>query len=154
MCLGYNITWIPEDAYPESYGIFINGTEYESGEWNGSAILVSVDGLTAGLYNFMLVVFDDPGQNATDTVIVRVRAQTSTSPPDTLGFVLLLFGVGVVGFVITFSILYTSTPYLRRFRREDDSEDPEEIQVAIEELKEDRSETTQDNETALDLDDE
>ncbi|TET10269.1 MAG: hypothetical protein E3J86_06175 [Candidatus Thorarchaeota archaeon] len=138
---GYNITWIPEDAYPESYGIFINGTLSESGEWNGSAILVSVDGLNAGLYNFMLVVFDDPGQNATDTVLVRVRAQTGTPPPDTLGVVLLLFGVGVVGFVITFSILYTSTPYLMRFRREDDSEDPEEIQVAIEELQEDRSET-------------
>ncbi len=145
---GYNITWIPEDAYPESYEIFINGTLSESGEWDGSAISVSVDGLNAGLYNFTLVVFDDPGQNATDTVLVRVHAQIGTPPPDVLGVVLILLGVGVVGFIITFSILYTSTPYLKRFRREDDSEDPEEIEVAIEELKEDRNETTRDNETS------
>ncbi len=102
------------------------------------------------MFNFTLVVFDDPGQNATDTVLVRVHVQTSEPPPDTLGIVLLLLGVGVVGFVITFAILYTSTPYLMRFRREDDAEDHEEIQVAIEELQEDRNEPTQDNETALD----
>ncbi len=132
----------------------INGTLDESGVWDGSAIFVSVDGLDAGLYNFTLVVFDDPGQNATDTVLVRVHAQIGTPPPDVLGVVVILLGVGVVGFVITFSILYTNTPYLMRFRREDDAEDPEEIQVAIEELQEDRSEPAQDIDPSLDLDDE
>jgi len=150
--LGNNITWWPVDSYPESFEIIINGTLYNSGPWSGSGILISVDWLEVGVYNFTLVVYDAPGQSAVDTVLVRVHARTSEPPPDTLGFVLFLLGVGMIGFAITFLILYTSTPYLARFRRGDD-DDSEEMQEAIEELKEYRNDTTQDNDVPLESDD-
>ncbi|MGY5872402.1 MAG: NosD domain-containing protein [Candidatus Thorarchaeota archaeon] len=151
---GYNITWIPEDAYPDHYEIFINVTLYKSGDWNGSEILVFVDGHDIGLYNFSLVVYDSPGQTSIDVVFVSVLAHSSEPPPDYFGFVLFLLGIGMVGFIITFSILYTSTPFLKRFKGESDSEDDAEILAALEEFVIDKNEplNTGDNDTSFDVD--
>ncbi|MHA1613922.1 MAG: right-handed parallel beta-helix repeat-containing protein [Candidatus Thorarchaeota archaeon] len=149
---GYNITWIPEDDYPESYEIFINETLYESGDWDGSEIVIIVDGHDIGVYNFTLVVYNIQGQNTLDTVYVRVRAQTTEPPPDYFGLAMFLLGIGLVGFIITFSILYASTLLLKRFRGENDSEDTENI--ALEDLKTDISKTLDTPDTSLDLEDE
>ncbi|MHA1389301.1 MAG: right-handed parallel beta-helix repeat-containing protein [Candidatus Thorarchaeota archaeon] len=81
---GYNITWLPQDAYPDYYEIFINETLYESGNWvrNGSEIMVFVDGYDIGVHNFTIVVYDMVGQTTTDSVFVRVLTPPSgTSPP-------------------------------------------------------------------------
>ncbi|MHA1135122.1 MAG: hypothetical protein ACTSSE_01405 [Candidatus Thorarchaeota archaeon] len=153
---GYNVTWLPEDAYPDHYEIFINETIYESGDWNGSEILVLVDGYDVGVYNFTLVVYDVLGQKTIDTVFVGVLTLPSDPPPDYFGTILFFLGIGAVGFIITFSILYTSTPFLKRFRRKSDSEDGEgeEIRTALEGLKTDADDTLdkQNNDDPLDLD--
>jgi parallel beta-helix repeat protein len=154
---GHNITWIPEDAYPKSYEIFINKTSYVSGDWNGSEISIVVDGLDVGFYNFTLVVYDIPGQNTADTVLLRVRVYISGPPPDLLSSVLFLLGIGVVGFVVTFSILYTATPFFNRFRGKNHTEDSKEISIALEELVSGKGEeigTQNKDSTSLDSDDE
>ncbi len=150
---GYNITWIPEDVYPESYEIFINETLYESGGWDGWEISIIVDGHDFGVYNYTVVVYNIQGQNTLDTVFVRVRAYTTEPPPDYFGLALFLLGVGAIGFIITFSILYASTLFLKRFRGENDSEDTEEILAALEELNKRKTLDTRDNNDSLDLDD-
>ena len=55
---GYNITWNPLDFNPRDYVIFKNGIEMESGPWNGSSIIVDVDGLSPGTYTYTCRVSD------------------------------------------------------------------------------------------------
>ena len=103
---GYNITWIPEDAYPESYEIFINEILYESGDWNGSEILVFVDGHDIGVYNYTLAVYDSLGQTSTDVVLVRVLAHTSEPPPsNSLTYILIIVSIVSVIIIISAVIL-------------------------------------------------
>lgn len=142
--VGHNITWTPEDDSPESYEIFMNGTLLSSGEWNGSEIVVSVDGYGIGLYNFTLVVTDVLNQETTDSVFVSVVSPSTEPSGDDFSFVLFLLGVGVLGFVVTFSILYLSTPFIQRFRKKDVLEDKDEISTALDEIKPDPSEAESD----------
>lgn len=71
--LGYNIEWYPTDNNPGHYEIYLNETLLEFGNWtSGNAIDVSLDGLSAGVHVYMIVVSDIYWMNATDTVIVTV----------------------------------------------------------------------------------
>ncbi|MGY5861321.1 MAG: SBBP repeat-containing protein [Candidatus Thorarchaeota archaeon] len=81
---GNIITWTPSDLRPESYEIFRNGSSIESRTWDGSAIPRNVDGLTAGVYNYTLVVRDSSGNTGFDTVMVVVLALTSTTTTTTV----------------------------------------------------------------------
>lgn len=136
--VGYNITWIPTDAYPDHYEVFINGTAHESGDWNGSEIVILVDGLDVGVHDYTLVVYDVIGQETMDTVLVVVFAYSNPPPPNYLLQVLFYLGIGAVGFIVAFSILYIRKPFLKHIRDEDDSVDNDEIQEAIKELVADR----------------
>lgn len=73
---GNTITWTPSDDYPAGYQILLNGTEYTSGAWNstGEEITVNVDGLTAGVYNYTIIIRDFRGNIATDEVMVTVQS--------------------------------------------------------------------------------
>ncbi len=81
------IVWNPSDAHPSQYTVYKNGSIHVSGGWNGSAIIVDVDGLSIGVYNFTILVEDVDGNNAIDTVIVLVVDGTCPlldSPSDVL----------------------------------------------------------------------
>ncbi len=70
---GNNIVWIATDTNPATYTVYKDGTIYEIDTWiSGSSIIISVDGLTSDQYNFTIVVFDQSGNKAIDTVIVAV----------------------------------------------------------------------------------
>ncbi|MCK5157604.1 MAG: hypothetical protein KAR08_00480, partial [Candidatus Heimdallarchaeota archaeon] len=73
---GNNIIWVATDNNPETYIVYKDGTLYEGDTWvSGSSIIVSVDGLTSGSqYNFTIVIVDQVGNAAKDTVIVAVTA--------------------------------------------------------------------------------
>ncbi len=145
---GYNITWTPVDAYPDHYEVFMNGMLYDSGEWNGSEIVLVVDGHDVGVYNYSIVVYDTLGQNAMDTVFVEVLT------PNYFLQVLFFIGIGMIGFIVTLSILYTSTPFLQHFKNDDDSEDEQEILAALEELSSDNDKSPEPREsTSLEEDD-
>ena len=141
---GHNITWTPLDESPESYEIFMNGILLSSGEWNGSEIIVFVDGYDIGLYNFTLIVRDVLNQGAADSVLVSVVPPPTGPSDNAFLFILFLLGVGVLGFVVTFSILYVSTPFIQRFRKKDVLEDKDEISTALDEIKPDPSEADSD----------
>jgi len=139
--VGYNITWTPVDAYPDHYEVFLNGLLYDSGEWNGSEIIIVVDGHDAGIYNYSIVVYDVPRLNTIDTVFVEVLDEPT---PNVFLQVLFFLGIGAVGFTVTFAILYSSTPFLKRFKNDDDdSEREQQILAALDELSSNNNKSTE-----------
>ncbi len=71
--VGNQITWNPSDLLPASYTITRNGTTVASGSWSGGAIVHSVDGLSVGIHEYVLTVFDSSGNSASDIVLVTVK---------------------------------------------------------------------------------
>ncbi len=83
---GNSITWNPTSTNEtDSYTITMNGTEVESGDWDGTAITIDVDGLSLGTYVYSLTVNDTLGNEASDTVnvfVVDTTNPTINSPND------------------------------------------------------------------------
>ncbi|MFW9965266.1 MAG: hypothetical protein ACFFCX_16960, partial [Candidatus Sifarchaeia archaeon] len=84
---GHQISWTPTDAHPASYEIFRDAVSVKSGVWNSSSeiISISLDGLSIGIYNYVIVVTDVGDNTAMDTVTVTVVDATSptiNSPSD------------------------------------------------------------------------
>ena len=77
---GHSITWSPDDLNPESYIIYLDGVIEDSDDWSSSSetISISVDGHSEGSYNYTIIVFDESGNTASDTVMVIVMASTTT----------------------------------------------------------------------------
>jgi hypothetical protein len=72
---GNNILWVATDTNPGTYIVYKDGELYETDTWiSGSSIIISVDGLISDQYNFTIVVVDQAGNSARDTVIVAVTA--------------------------------------------------------------------------------
>ncbi|MHA1859122.1 MAG: right-handed parallel beta-helix repeat-containing protein, partial [Candidatus Thorarchaeota archaeon] len=69
---GHNITWNASEEHPFLYKIYRNGTLVESGQWDGGNVTICVDGLELGAYEYTLVLYDEYGNGASDTVIVSV----------------------------------------------------------------------------------
>ncbi|MFW9965414.1 MAG: hypothetical protein ACFFCX_17710, partial [Candidatus Sifarchaeia archaeon] len=71
---GNQITWSPYDLHPSSYQIYREHVLVKSGTWNSSleTITFSVDGLTLGVYNVTIVVFDTTSRKTIDTVFITV----------------------------------------------------------------------------------
>ncbi|MBY8996320.1 MAG: hypothetical protein KGD60_01215 [Candidatus Thorarchaeota archaeon] len=81
------INWMPDDVDPSRYEIYQDSILIKSGLWNSSSetISISIDGLSAGVYDFELIVYDDLDHTATDLVIVIVNDVTTPtidSPSD------------------------------------------------------------------------
>nr|KXH73850.1 MAG: hypothetical protein AM325_16655 [Candidatus Thorarchaeota archaeon SMTZ1-45] len=95
--IGFTITWTPWDATPSSYSVLRNGTEIDSGVWDGSEIVVSLDGLSLGVYNYTLSLSDLNGNSVRNTVIITVFDAT---PPTIDSPIDIIYEVGVTGNVI------------------------------------------------------
>jgi plastocyanin len=76
--IGHNITWSPIEENPLNYLITKDGIEIASGSWDGTEILVSIDGLGRETYTYICTAYDQYGNNGSDTVIVNV---VDTAPP-------------------------------------------------------------------------
>ncbi len=85
--LGQIITWNPHDLNPSYYAIYRNGTLLYVRSWNSTSetLVVNVDGLGIGVYNYTALVSDSTF-NVTDTVLVTVTPDTTPpvvdNPPD------------------------------------------------------------------------
>jgi hypothetical protein len=79
---GNTIIWNPDDSHPKNFTIYKDGTVENSGSWDGSTITIDVDGLSPGVYNYTIVVYDLGGNSVTDTVVVTVNEVviTPTTP--------------------------------------------------------------------------
>jgi len=71
---GDTISWSPNDDNPSLYIIYLDGIELQSGAWNSSSeiLIVNVEGLSVGTYNFTIYFEDSTGRSGVDTVIVTV----------------------------------------------------------------------------------
>ncbi len=91
---GNAIVWTPWDASPASYSVLRNGIEIDSRPWGGSPIIVSLDGLSLGVYSYTLSLYDRVGLSASDTVIITVLDVTS---PTIDSQVPIFYEVGLTG---------------------------------------------------------
>ncbi|MHA2402296.1 MAG: hypothetical protein ACXADH_04830, partial [Candidatus Kariarchaeaceae archaeon] len=67
------IEWIAFDSYANNYTVFNNVSFYESGNWtSGSPIIINIDGLGVGAYNFTIIVYDESENSVNDSVIITV----------------------------------------------------------------------------------
>ena len=113
--LGNVIIWTPVDDNPYEYSVMINGSTVETGPWMGGSIVISLDGLTVGVYEFELTAYDGAYNSVTDSVLVHVlpagsaisNITTTTTPPAGLDpLIIILILAGGAGTVIIVVILY------------------------------------------------
>ncbi|MBD3157534.1 MAG: hypothetical protein GF309_01985 [Candidatus Lokiarchaeota archaeon] len=115
---GHEIVWHPSDLNPSYYEVYQEGEFSYNSTWDGSDVVVSIDGLDAGDYNFTLVVYDGSGNNATDTVIVSVRftsgetttqttteTTTTTTTPPALDPMLVASAIGIAAAVVVIIVI-------------------------------------------------
>jgi hypothetical protein len=112
---GNTIDWLPSDSRPTSYEVFVNSVSTFSGDWNASSehIVVNLDGLIVGSYNYTCVVYDEGGNSAIDTVIVTVNdvvttpttTTTTPPPPGDMTMLLVLAGAGVAVVIVVIVVL-------------------------------------------------
>ena len=70
---GNSIEWTAVDSNAATYTITRNGAQVYSGSWiSGNPISINVDGLSTGSYTYAIVVSDQEGLTATDSVTVTV----------------------------------------------------------------------------------
>ncbi len=121
------VNWTFSDTRPKSYSLLRNGTEIDSGSWpEGNFYTLEVDPavLAIGFHNYTLVLTDEAGNSAFDTVIVEIYqiiTPTSTTEPTTpttpgltdgnpLGLILVVVGIGIVTvFIVVFVMLKKKT---------------------------------------------
>ncbi|MBD3160212.1 MAG: hypothetical protein GF309_15650 [Candidatus Lokiarchaeota archaeon] len=100
------MSWSFSDAFPDSYVLYINGTEEEGGSWDGSELSFDVGGLSVGAYNLTLLVNDTSGNSATSTVYLTVTGPSGGGPfglPETIFGIdtwIILAAAGVVVVII------------------------------------------------------
>ena len=74
---GNQIGWIASDLDPSTYTIYLNGSEYRSGDWKSNEqVVLSVDSLRPNTYNFTIVFYDGSGNQGIDAIIVKVIDNT------------------------------------------------------------------------------
>jgi len=105
---GNRIIWTPADDYPDSFEISFNGTVLAADSWGGGHIVLELDDLIVGEYNFTLTVWDGGQQSASDTVAVQVIPYEGwTAAPPPFDFTLIaIVGVGAVGVVVVIGVVY------------------------------------------------
>ncbi|MCH8908320.1 MAG: hypothetical protein IH840_14630, partial [Candidatus Heimdallarchaeota archaeon] len=71
---GNSISWLPVDANPTTYDLFLDGSPLVQGVgWtSGITITRNVDGLSLGTHVYTLIVYDDGGNSATASITVTV----------------------------------------------------------------------------------
>lgn len=80
------IQWNVTSNYPSHYIVLMNGSEYLSNQWDGvTPIVIELNDLPVGLYNFSLIVFALGGFFNSDSVSVTVLEYESTTTTPTSG---------------------------------------------------------------------
>ncbi|MBD3405232.1 MAG: hypothetical protein GF411_03735 [Candidatus Lokiarchaeota archaeon] len=104
----HSISWNVTDASTLHYVLLRNGTELYDGTMNDSKIIVDIDSLALGTYNFTLIVTDEGGNTANDSVLVHVLLPSSISTTTTVStqegwnpmIIGLVAGIGIAGFAL------------------------------------------------------
>jgi len=89
---GNEILWEVTDEDPLNYTIYRNGNLVETDDWDGLSIAHNVDGLSAGTYNYTLVLTDASRHRVINVVWVTVIQ----SMPDLLVVGTIIGSVSVI----------------------------------------------------------
>jgi hypothetical protein len=74
------LQWNFTDKYTGTYEVYRNGSLRQSGPWtNIFTYTLDVSLLTTGIYNYTIIVTDDSGNTAIDTVIITVTSSSSST---------------------------------------------------------------------------
>ena len=96
-----NVTWTAFDSDPDTYVVFLNGTEIDSGSWtSGVPIIVDLSSLEIGIYNATIVVSDVAGNTVSNSVMVYVLPSTLMPPIPLETILLISLGIGLAGLVV------------------------------------------------------
>lgn len=77
---GYSITWFPAHAHPSYYEVKRNGALFDSGNWNGSSIIVDLFDYPPGVWDVTLTVWATSGSHVSDSMIVSVNNRPDLVP--------------------------------------------------------------------------
>jgi len=70
---GNSITWVAIDANPDYFELYVDGVLIIIEDWeSGVDIVIHVDGLENGTYEYTIIVYDKTGNSASDMVEVKV----------------------------------------------------------------------------------
>ncbi len=98
---GNTIVWTVSDLYPNNYTVTRDDTLIEWDTWDDGSIVIEINGLDLGVYDYEISVFDDYDNYAVDTVVVTVEDTTSpiiTHPAD------VVLDIGSESFEITWQV--------------------------------------------------
>lgn len=98
---GNDIVWTLGDRNPGFYRVEGNGTTVGDTVWTNGTITVDIDDFTPGTYNHTIVVLDQYGNEAKDTVFVIVE---DTTPPLVVTSGDFSYNVGTTGHEITWTL--------------------------------------------------
>ncbi|MHA2503844.1 MAG: hypothetical protein ACXAE3_13370, partial [Candidatus Kariarchaeaceae archaeon] len=74
---GYLLNWSVFDIHGFNYTVDVNGEVYATGSWNESQfIVIDIDGLAYGTYNFTITIMDESLNSATEWVEIDVLDDT------------------------------------------------------------------------------
>ena len=89
---GNELSWNVVDDNPSNYKIYKNGSLFDSGIWSSSFITVSIDGLSVGIHQFVLEVYDIYGNFKNESVTVTVEYEQVNPTISFIGDVTFLLG--------------------------------------------------------------
>lgn len=90
---GNYINWTLQDENPDNYSIYRNDSFITSGIWeNNDTIVLNVDFLPVGVYNYSLISYDTYGNMAFDTILVTVTTAIAESGKGISLLAILSFG--------------------------------------------------------------
>jgi hypothetical protein len=96
---GQEIVWQVFDLHPDTLEVFVDGEEHATGTWSANQVFINVDGLSEGLHEVELVIYDLDGNSASDTVEVLVindPVVPTVDSPDDVVYVLGTTGNSIV----------------------------------------------------------
>lgn len=104
---GNEIVWEVSDDDPLTFVVMkdLEVLPISTGFWNGSDIVVNIDGLPVGTYNYTLALMDFSANLVMDSVTVNVVSAT----PLELDNLMILISVGSVGVIIVIAVLVWKT---------------------------------------------
>ena len=105
---GHTLAWTSYDLAPANAQIWRNGSLIDTLPWTTRTqiLTISVDGLSAGVYNYTIIARDGSGNSLADSVWVRVTRPTTTQPTGGIGDIInLILNVLTNGYVVAGIVL-------------------------------------------------
>jgi parallel beta-helix repeat protein len=93
---GNTLVWHPYDNELRNWVLYIDGNNWATGAWNLVDITVNVDGLSYGMHQVKIIIYDVDQNNVTDTLTIHVYDGTPPVISNVANTVAFVDGTGQV----------------------------------------------------------